>query len=731
MILYAHSGKETDRSDWELLDDHARAVADGAERRAVPFGGGALARRMGLLHDLGKAKGAFQRRLSDETIKVGHAAEGALAAAGLPGWSGVLLAPGILGHHNALPNVLDMRKRLKGVEALALPDGATGPVSSLPDWIGGREAGSDFRHQFLARMLYACLVEADDRETAAFYAALKGEPRKPEDRRLTPEMREAFHAHMAGFGGKGAVDGPRRTILDHALGQAAEPPGAFTMTVPTGGGKTLASLGFALEHAAAHGMRRLIYVIPYTSIVEQTAAVYRDVLGKDAVLEHHANYDWSENAADDDEARDRRYAAESWDAPVVVTTAVQFFESLYAARKKRCRKLAALPGSVIVIDEAQTMPRDLLRPCLAALNELMAGYGVSVVLSTATQPVLTREAGLQVPEALTDAREIAPDRDALYAAFRRVTVRDIGAQDDDALAERMRGAERALLIVDNREQARGLFDRMEAMPGARHLSTLMTPEHRRRTLAAIREDLKAGAPVRLVSTSLIEAGVDVDFPLVLRAATGLDSIAQAAGRCNREGRDLGPDEVLVFRSEHPSPPEVAQRAEAGIGILERFADDPLAPEAITAYFNELLLRQGTGALDARTVKGSGGSPVKGILAAIRKAGRSFRFADVADAFRMIEETQRDLIILDGLYGMPEDMRDRLSWGSASAFARAAQPYTIPVPWSVWNALRDAGAVAPWKPECFDDQFHVLTSSEAYCDRAGLQVEGFEKVDLFA
>lgn len=525
-MIYAHSLPDQPETEWESLETHSKNVARGALRRAVPFNSEVAAEILGLLHDLGKIKPGFQAKLAGERNDTPHSAEGA-AILHQAGGVARCLAPAIMGHHGRLPNPEGLSQRLAVTRILPLPDWLILPKNLVnlsppervmrdPDWRA-------YRLQFWVRMLYGCLTDADDRETASFYARTEEKLTPVRQHVLNEAHHTAFNAHMTQLGGTGPVNDLRRRVLDHARRESAAAPGLFTLTVPTGGGKTLTSLGFGLDHALRHGLRRLVYVIPYTSVVEQTADVFRRVLGDGAVLEHHSAADW--DGEDESEAEQRKVMGASWDVPVIVTTAVQFFESLYAARKKHCRKLPALARSVIVLDEAQTMPLALLRPCLAALTELVEGYGASVVLSTATQPALTRASGFPAPEALADVHEIAPDPPALFAALKRVSVRDVGPMDDAALAARMQTEAQALLIVDNRVQARALFDMVRDLSGAAHLSTLMTPAHRRAVLANIHERLKGKLPVRLVSTSLIEAGVDVDFPLVLRAAAGVDSIA--------------------------------------------------------------------------------------------------------------------------------------------------------------------------------------------------------------
>jgi CRISPR-associated endonuclease/helicase Cas3 len=578
-------------------------------------------------------------------------------------------------------------------------------------------------------MLYSCLVDADELETAAFYDAVEGRAVNRTSDIIIQAHQQAFDAHVARFkDATGPVNSLRAEILTHARTQAAQRPGLFTLTVPTGGGKTLTSLGFALDHALLHGMDRIIHVIPYSSIVEQTANVFGKVLGPDQVVEHHSTFDW-DNVTDDEDVKRLRRVTRNWDAPVIVTTAVQLFESLFAARKQRCTKLHNLARSVIVIDEAQTMPRKLLRPCLAAITELTRHYGATVVLSTATQPVLTQEAGLTVKEALVNVRELAPDPQRLYTALRRTKVTDAGPQDDAAVLGRIGGTLQVLVIVNNRRHARSLFDNASDLPGVCHLSTAMTPKHRRHVLADVRTRLTEGHPVRLVSTSLIEAGVDVDFPMVLRAAAGIDSIAQAAGRCNREGRLDHLGEVIVFTptSEGATPPEeVAQIAQIGAKILARHKDDPLSEAAVSEYFRELLWTQGPDALDAARVDPDGVRTI-GILKEIAEAGDKchFRFAKIADAFQMIDDGQAPVIVRGGRWGIDADLLGKLTFASGTGgIARALQPFVVSVPHHIRRELETSRAASLWREDLFGREFLLLDAVTLYDSRAGLRMDNF-------
>lgn len=448
------------------------------------------------------------------------------------------------------------------------------------------------------RMLFSCLVDADFLDTEQ---ALQGE--KPRGgyanvkellarlvRSVEPWLKEP----------KTALCARRNEILSRCLKGGDDARGLYTLTVPTGGGKTVASLAFALSHAVAQGMERVIYVIPYTSIIEQTANTFAERIGRENVLEHHSQAELGkdEEDADDVETQRRRLACENWDAPVIVTTAVQFFESLYATRTSRCRKLHNMARSVIVFDEAQTLPMPMLKPCVFAVAELVRHYGATAVLCTATQPALGKLFAAYAPE--YPMREIAPDPDGLFDFFRRVTFRQEGQLTDAEVAQRLTEDERVLCVVNSRKRARAIYQ-MLPEEGRYHLSTLMTAQDREQTLKLVRQRLKNEETCRVVSTSLIEAGVDVDFPAVWREKAGLDSILQAAGRCNREGENALADSVVhIFSGEGNIPAEVKRRISPLEYVVANYADINTR-EAIAAYFGRLLWATGDAALDVEGV----------------------------------------------------------------------------------------------------------------------------------
>ncbi|WP_026037865.1 CRISPR-associated helicase/endonuclease Cas3 [Halomonas sp. KM-1] len=726
-MFYAHSIEDVDRAHWQPLAGHLNAVGRLAAQRASRFGAAPWGEAVGLLHDLGKYTVPFQRRLEGSPERVDHSTAGAHVAIEKYPQLGHLLAYLIAGHHAGLANGRDSGERtpLKNRLEADLPplDPIWQQEIVLPEFLPPperfqrRNARAFFQYAFLARMLFSCLVDADFIDTEAFYAVNeRGVPLARGGGPPLGALRDALDKHLAGFKGDSDVNRLRGEILSHVCSQAALTPGRFSLTVPTGGGKTLASLAFALDHAIAHGMDRVIYVIPFTSIVEQNAAVFRHALGQHgeaAVLEHHSAFD-TDNQRDQRSIDKLRRDSENWDAPIIVTTAVQFFESLFAAKTSRCRKLHNIANSVVILDEAQTMPLPLLRPSVTALDELALNYRTSVVLCTATQPAL---AETDVPESsfkggLRNLRELAPEPEKLYRQLERVHVRHVGPMTDEELRDQLLATDQVLCIVNNRRHAQALYESVAEQPGAYHLTTSMCAVHRRQILAEIRQVLEQGRPCRVISTSLIEAGVDVDFPRVLRAEAGLDSIAQAAGRCNREGkRAVGDSEVLIFSTvneEWEPPPELKQFAQATVEVLRHHGDDPLSLAAIEAYFRLLYWQQGPQRLDRH-----------GLLKLVED-GRldGLPFETLEQKFRMIENNQRAVIIpFDGKARAA--LRDLEHVEGVGGIARKLQPYTVQVPRQGFAALERVGAISAVKSDKFGEQFMVLINEDLYDKRLGL------------
>jgi CRISPR-associated endonuclease/helicase Cas3 len=679
------------------LGDHLRAVAALARRHRASLPDADLAAIAGLWHDLGKYRDGFQRyirlvgneggeqahiegklpRGSDKS----HSAAGALWAlqhlSQTLGAQGVVIARVlqylIAGHHAGLDNWDDgLKPRLASADAqrefsdamagqppqdLLTPAVDLPPLARLP--IQAREPIPG-RFALWVRMLFSALVDADFLDTEAFMDPTATQRRTGTG--VTPaELLACFDAHMArkaeAVAAAGLTDSPvnrqRAAVLQACRDKARGGPGTYTLTVPTGGGKTLAGLAFALTHAVAHSKRRVVMAIPYTSIIEQTAEVYREVfasLGEDIVLEHHSNAESSESA----ETARSRLASENWDAPVVVTTNVQLFESLFARKTSRCRKLHNLCNSVLVIDEAQLLPVEFLQPVVDVLRLLVQDHGVTVLLCTATQPTLTEQRrfggqGLR-GYALGEVTAVIDDEASLYRALQRVQVKvpsDLKTPQSWAdTAAQVAQHEAVLAIVGRRADAKTLYDelRREAGPeGLWHLSALMCPQHRSEVIADIkaalqqrREALARGetaTPVRVVSTQLVEAGVDLDFPVVYRALAGLDSIAQAAGRCNREGRLERGDVHVFVPPKAPPPGLLRQAAQACTAVWDGLTldDDPLALERIGRYFGRLYA-------DAHSLDAKGICEALKLKIDTQDQALAVRFRDASDDFKLIDET---------------------------------------------------------------------------------------------
>lgn len=742
MPFFAHSGISEDKSDWQPLHEHLQASGRLASAYAQSFGLDKAAYIAGLLHDLGKYDPAFQRRLEGAPERVDHSTAGAKIllelAKGEDAYMAELIAYGILGHHAGLPdkNSADARnfdRRIGGYEDRLDPSWkeelTVEPTGLLPgpmaQKLAERKAHVPFNLSVVARFLFSCLVDADFKDTERFYATLEGrapERAWPDLTSLLPELIERFDTYMADRPSEGDLNRLRREILAHLRGKAAMKPGLFTLTVPTGGGKTLASLGFALDHARIHGHRRIIYAIPFTSIVDQTADVFRQVLGDDHILEHHSAID--EERPDIKKrptSRDRlKLAMEDWAAPVVVTTNVQLFESLFSARPSRARKLHNIAGSIIILDEAQTIPRPLLRPCIRMLDALAHLFDCTIVLCTATQPALGLPDfpdGLEFGEREGE-RELAPDPTELTRRLQRARIALVGEMDNRSLIAAVRNEPQSLVIVNSRKHALELYRETleEGLCGLVHMTTRQCAAHRRAILKDVRARLRANEPCRLVATSLVEAGVDVDFPRVWRAMAGLDSIVQASGRCNREGkRPLAESVVSVFSPTDYEPPREIAGLIGDLGRMVSEHDNLLSLEAIKAYFGEVYWRLG-GQLDG-----------KGILDGLRAgpSGTDFAFRSIAEKFHMIESRMEPVII-------PFDERaqkavDDLGVAEipSGVIARAVQSYVVNVPPQAREILIRCGHVEFERPDLRGDQFAVLRTKALYKDDSGLLWEDAE------
>ena len=713
-MCWAHSKKGQPTEYWQPLRQHLENVATRAAEFAAPFHSAEWARLAGLLHDLGKATDAFQAYLlrsngldASDYDSSGqpstHSGAGAALALEKYGPAGRLLAYQVAGHHSGLPDWIG------GIQ----PNGALtqrletarDELNAMRNWLSRldlpAQPPSPTRKMALAemhlwiRMLYSCLVDADFLDTEQFmspeiFAARSDfEPLtalEPRFFRLLDEKQ--FEAP------KTDVNAIRAEIRRFCEDAAQRPPGFFSLTVPTGGGKTLSGTAFALRHALLHGKRRIIYVIPYMSIIEQTADTLRKHFGAGNVVEHHSNLD------PDTQTKSARLASENWDAPVIVTTSVQFFESLLAARSSRSRKLHNIVDSVVILDEAQLLPPELLVPCTDVMRQLVAHYGVTMVLSTATQPVL--------PNLGTIAEIIPPGAD-LSRRLRRVRytlpdVRENKSRTWDEIASELIQHPQVLCVVNTRRNCLELFGKMPA--DTIHLSASMCGAHRSKIIDFIKRKLENREPIRVISTQLVEAGVDIDFPVVYRALAGLDSIAQSAGRCNREGRVPEGGKVVVFIPPKPAPKGQLRKAEDSARILLHDSLDMEAVEVFPRYFSEFYSR-----IEARF-------PYEELL--VRDAGCiQIQFRDAASRFHMVDEAQQSMFVRygesDGLIdALKKQIRSDAPYGH---LLRKLQRFSVSVAKGQFLKLKSNGLTEEFAPDMFiwNGMYSEATGADIFND----------------
>lgn len=732
---FGHSKEGADKSEWQCLKDHLVNTANLAADFGRDAGIAELARVAGLLHDIGKYSEAFQSRLEGSKRRVDHSTAGAREIVALfkdrpQKTFADILAYCIAGHHTGLPDngskadvegdgTLLARLDKSQLEDYSAYKTEIDPVDlhfperlsirPIKNYKGKNTPG--FSLSFLTRMVYSALVDADFQETETY---MRGREKPRGGHASIEELSQTFNRFLQGFDNPaGELNKKRTATLKACITRSSEKPGLFTLTVPTGGGKTFTSMGFALNHAVAHGLKRIVYVIPFTSIIEQNAAEFKKCLGEENVLEHHANFDWEQKRKVSSELSDDqttgiyaklKLAAENWDIPIVVTTNVQFFESLYANRSSRCRKLHNLAKSVIIFDEAQMLPLEYMEPCMNAVQELVQNYGASAVFCTATQPSLERFLAPNTP-----VRELAPNPQELFDFYRRVQVKIKGKLPDDELLEAMRVHPQALCIVNTRKHAKGLFDGLSGLAedGCFHLSTLMCPAHRKETLVTIRERLENGAICRVVSTQVMEAGIDVDFPVGYRSLAGLDSIIQAAGRVNREGkRESG--ELHVFEPETPfikkTPTFVKQGTAVSESILREYIADPVSIAAINAYFKLLYTLQGENSFDA-----------KEILACFEKGlgELNFDFKTAAEKFKLIDTNTVPVIIPynEEARRLIEELKYTLY---PATTLRKLQLHTVNIYEREFENLQSKGVI-----ETYHEKYEVLNNLHFYDEQTGL------------
>ncbi|MCH1940080.1 CRISPR-associated helicase Cas3' [Holdemania massiliensis] len=704
-MYYAHISE--DKKHMQTLRDHLQGTAVLAAQFASTFDCAQWGYTAGLLHDIGKYSVSFQDHLFNKRTKVDHSSAGAqelmkknyyLAAYCVAGHHAGLADGGTLADNAGTKTLMGRKK--KCVESysdfqkeISIPELANPPLKHTG------QAG--FMMAFFVRMLFSCLVDADYLDTERF---MKGDLIKRDKGDDITVLWNRLYAHIQPWlknKDLTTVNGRRTQILQDCLQMGKLDPGLYTLTVPTGGGKTVSSLVFAFVQAVTHYLNRVIYVNPYTTIIEQNAEVFKAILGRDNVLEDHYNV----SCDDPDELKKIQLAAENWDKPVVVTTNVQFFESLFSNKPSRCRKLHNIANSVIIFDEIQKIPVQYIKPCIRVIQELICNYHCSVVLCTATQPALE---GF-LPDSLR-AIEICQNRQDQYDFFSRTVFEQRGEVSLNQLAKEISEQKQALCILNTRRSAQEIYIKMRNQEGTFHLSTWMVPEHRRKILNQVRKRLKENKPCRLVATSLVEAGVDLDFQTVYRELAGLDSIIQAAGRCNREGKRKREEcHTVIFTLDSVSVIHLPQSLKLPISIAEQIQEnfsDISSLEAIQAYFKRLYKHVGNG------------TDIKNIVNAFENEAQSqmFPFATVASQFHLIEEKTETILIDWG--DKIGKLIQRLTAGEYSIpLIREAGQYCVNVYEKDFNALNQAGLLKEIIPGLY-----LLSTKEGYSDDIGLMIE---------
>lgn len=755
--LFAHS-RSAVSGRRHSLEDHLRGSAALARRFGEIFGAGELAAYLALIHDVGKGSCAWQTRILDVErrgggrVGVPHKHAGSVLA---ERYTHLEFGAVVFGHHGGMPDMerlrMELRKALAGgpeassveeairaVERI-VPEIHPDPRPVPPSWLrdlprSERRLGLDL----LLRMVFSCVVDADYLDTAAHFEATQARVRGPVGMAQLLERYEGRRAKMLAGREPSRVDALRQSVYEQASAAAAGDPGVYVLHVPTGGAKTLASGGFALRHAAVHGMRRVVVAVPYISITEQNAAIYRDLLDPDpesgeepVVLEHHSAVDLDadavldgmsprQHAAWEARAHAARLAAENWDAPFVVTTTVRLFESLFSHTPSQTRRLHNLAGSVIVLDEVQALPDRLLAPILSVLRGLVDHFRVTVLLVSATQPSFW---GLSKWDGL-ERRTIIDDPSGLFDALRRVSYEWRTGEEVtlESIAEEAAGHRQVLTVVGTTKDAARFHRRLQhATPAgeALHLSTRMTGAHRREVIARVKELLAKGAPVQVVSTSLIEAGVDLDFPRVYRAWAPAESLQQAAGRCNRDGRLPGLGTVVVFKPADGGLPRSTEYR-AAMQASDTFFGPGLAePDDLTELEQYYPLRY---ALQQ-------GAPDSGLGSEIESLRRTLDFPAVDRAFQMIEEGRTVPVVII----RREEDRDAIESAVAllsdpyracgPEVLRGLQQHTASLPRHEAEAALRSGLAEPVTGD-------LLLWRGAYHERRGLDPDQLEDRNLF-
>jgi CRISPR-associated endonuclease/helicase Cas3 len=709
-MIISHIRKNANGFEMQSNKDHSKGVASLAEQFAKTIGFGKWAWVMGMLHDKGKEQDAFQTHIKraagvedGEPGKVEHAYVGALLAKKQYPITFPFLSWAIMCHHTGLYDYTYFEKKMKEMQ---IPKGIScsefNSVLTFPSLYqklldGGKKDFYCWNH--LQRVLFSCLVDADYLNTETFM--------KPESSRLrgshTPltDLLPLLEKKLSSFHSDTPVNVIRKEILDQCVGESECEKGFYSMTVPTGGGKTLTSIAWALHHAIHNGQQRIIVAIPYTSIIVQTAQTFRDIFGDENVLEHHSNVDIKFDESDEKNQK-LKLATENWDYPIIVTTNVQLFESLYSNRTSHCRKLHNICNSVIILDEVQTLQTDFLQPIIDVLKAYNKCFNTSVLFTTASMPVLSKDAiRINGLDGIDSIQELIPKEMNLQSRLKRVDIEfDKSSCSYDEIAKRLCREKRVLCIVNTRRDAREIFIRLPEEGVKIHLSRMMCPAHVMAEIDKIRETLKNDKCdiIRVVSTQLIEAGVDIDFPCVYRQMAGLDSILQAAGRCNREGK-LSKGMTHVFKIKgRKDYGFVCQTRQATENVI---TDDYQSTKAMSDYFNQLYSRVVT--FDKKRIGEELNNPLE------------MMFETASDLFQLIEDNGINVIVN---YGNALQLIAKLKEeGPSYLLMKKLNQYTVNVREKDFKELFAEGSIK----EIIEGVFYLNNPSQ-YKDDIGITME---------
>lgn len=695
--------------------EHSNNVAELARSFADEFGMGTCGYVLGLLHDKGKESDAFQSYIRKESgydpeakysEEHKHAFVGGVIAKGIYGETALnFFCNQIVSHHTGLHNTCE----LDNILSKDIPQGVNNQVEEIrltPSEL--KPKSQDFHHLF--RMLFSCLTDADYLDTEAFMNKQASKIRK-NDTKLSDLLTklEQYITTLQKNATTSDVNTIRQQVSEQCRKVSCTERGFFSLTVPTGGGKTLSSLLWAMKHAVHNNMKRIIIAIPYTSIIAQTASILKSIFGEENVLEHHSNFDPS-TIKNPILRHKAKLATENWDYPIVVTTNVQLFQSMFANKPSECRKLHNIVNTVIILDEVQTLPTDFLQPIVDTLKSYNNLFGVSVLFTTASQPILSGIIEGCNPRAafsgIENIREIIPQDFALQDKLRRVKIEmDNFSSNYDEIASRLLQHDKVLCIVNTRKDAKEIFERLskeeEKDGDTLHLSKMMCPKHIRETINNIRTALKQGKEViRVVSTQLIEAGVDIDFPIVYRQEAGLDSILQAAGRCNREGRlDMATTYVFSLAKEHSLYGEIVDANNARLNMTN--VDDWFSPEAMTEYFRQLYCRKET--FDKKKIQDLLYRP------------KDIYFADAAHEFKLIEDVGKSVVVnMDDSLELVESLKQN---GINYALMVKLSQYIVNIRENEYKQLDSYKAI-----EEVIEGIYVVKDKEQYSDKIGLRLD---------